>query len=97
MAIVDTKFKQIFDLFPNPVLIIQEGIFIYCNNAAVDIMGCENQDQLLQLKPSEISPLKQPDGQDSFHKAENFLAEVDITGVSRFNGCIKKLIRVSYM
>lgn len=80
-----TKFKQIFELSPDPVLIIKEGLFVECNDAAVKMMKAKSKEQLLQVLPSEISPLMQPEGKKSFDKAQEMFAEVEKNGVARFN------------
>lgn len=85
MPIVETKFKKIFDLSPDPILILKSGRFIYCNQAAVTAMGYKSDRQLLQLKPSELSPQKQPDGISSLEKVEKILADVHNSGVERFD------------
>ena len=80
----DSKFKKIFELSPDPILIIKDGIFIDCNDAAVSIMKCETKEQLLQIHPSSISPKTQPDGTSSFDKAQEAVAQAHSFGVNRF-------------
>ena len=84
MSEFNINFKKIFDLSPDPILIIKDGLFIDCNDAAVSIMNCVNKKELFQVKPSDISPQLQPDGRDSLEKAQEILKEVDISGLARF-------------
>ena len=77
-------FKTIFDLSPDPILIIKEEKFIDCNQAAVNIMGANSKDELIQIHPSTISPKKQPDGINSLDKANDMMANADKEGVARF-------------
>lgn len=80
----DIKFKKIFELSPDPILIIKDNIFIDCNNAAVSIMKCETKEQLLQINPSSISPKVQPDGRNSSERGQELFEEVDTFGVAQF-------------
>ncbi|MDB2405648.1 PAS domain S-box protein, partial [Arcobacteraceae bacterium] len=77
-------FKTVFDLSPDPILIIKENKFIDCNQAAVDIIGAHSKDELIKIHPSRISPIKQPDGINSHDKANDMIANADKEGVSRF-------------
>lgn len=77
-------FKTIFELSPDPILIIQGDKFVDCNQAAINILGANSKDALIQINPSKISPLKQPDGQDSYNKAQNIFKSVYEKGVIRF-------------
>ena len=80
----DIKFKKIFELSPDPILIIKDDVFIDCNDAAVSIMKCETKEQLLQISPFSMSPEIQPDGKNSSAKAQELFEEVKTSGVSRF-------------
>ena len=45
------------------------GVFVDCNQAAVDLLRAGNKEKLLQTRPEELSPLRQPDGSLSRDKA----------------------------
>ena len=60
-AVFDSFFERSFDavwLF-DP----QEGVFVDCNQAAVNLIGAQNKEQLLQATPEDLSPLRQPNGE----------------------------------
>ena len=80
----ENTFKTIFELSPDPILIIKENYFIDCNQAAINIMGAKEKIDLIKLHPSKISPKKQPDGQISFDKAKNKVETAYKDGVARF-------------
>jgi diguanylate cyclase (GGDEF)-like protein/PAS domain S-box-containing protein len=82
--ICNDSFRTIFDLSPDPILIIKEDRFIDCNQAAVKIMGASSKNQLIKIHPTKISPLKQPDGKLSSDKAEKLFEEVYKNGIVRF-------------
>lgn len=79
-----TTFRTIFELSPDPILIIKDDQFIDCNQAAINILGASSKDSLIQINPSEISPKKQPDGKLSYDKAVGIFQKVYKDGVIRF-------------
>src|SRR3954454_8849471 len=46
----------------------EAGVFLDCNQAAVELIGAKNKEQLLRVRPEEISPPFQPDGSPSVDK-----------------------------
>ncbi len=66
-------FSDLFKQFPDPCWIISEGFFVDCNYAAAQIMGYEQELPDFPIHPADISPLLQPDGQNSKHKAIKML------------------------
>jgi diguanylate cyclase (GGDEF)-like protein/PAS domain S-box-containing protein len=79
-----SSFRQIFNSSPDPAWIIEGYQFIECNDAAVRILGYQNRDELLNVHPSKLSPLKQSDGEDSFTKAERMMSIANELGLHRF-------------
>ncbi|MCD4718253.1 MAG: PAS domain S-box protein [Desulfobacula sp.] len=67
------KYRVLFEKSKDAILIVENGKFIDCNRAAVDMLGHKNKTQLLLTHPSAISPDTQPDGKDSFTKAEEMM------------------------
>ncbi len=76
----DDKYRLLFEKSKDANLIIKNEKFIDCNQAAVDMLGYKNKPQLLLAHPSEISPDTQPNGKNSFTKAEEMM------GVALKNG-----------
>ena len=54
--------------------IIEEGRFVECNDSAIHTLGYASRDQFLNTHPSRLSPPVQPDGEDSYSKAERMMA-----------------------
>lgn len=78
------RMRRLFELSPDPVWIIENNHFIDCNDAAVTMMGYADKEQLLNSHPSQLSPLMQDDGKNSFEKAEQIFALVMQQGIHRF-------------
>jgi len=69
----EEKFRLLFEKSADGSLIIDGGRYIDCNEAALRIAGCTSKDQLLGLKPTDISPEFQPDGLPSSEKAARMI------------------------
>ena len=77
-------FKQLFKTSPDPSWIIDGTRFVECNEAAIRTLGYASREELLNIHPSKLSPPRQPDGQDSYAKAESMMAIARDTGLHRF-------------
>jgi signal transduction histidine kinase len=81
-----TSYRDIFEHSPDAILIIEGDRFVDCNPAAVRMLRFPNKAAFLKrysgateagglsAHPAEMSPPRQPDGRDSFEKAEEILA-----------------------
>jgi PAS domain S-box-containing protein len=77
-------FKPLFDLSPDPTWIIDGNRFVECNEAAISTLGYKSRDEFLNVHPSKLSPPNQPDGEDSYVKAERMMAIAKDKGLHRF-------------
>jgi len=64
----ETLFRLLFDRSGEPRLLIDRGLFVDCNEAAIKMLGCADKREILGLRPSDISPAFQPDGPSSSQK-----------------------------
>ncbi|MCU7879050.1 MAG: PAS domain S-box protein, partial [Candidatus Thiodiazotropha sp. (ex Lucinoma borealis)] len=80
----EEKYRLLFEFSEDPMLVIQENMFVLANDAAVRTLGYDTMDRLLQLHPSDLSPDRQPDGQDSFEKANQVMSAANTDGYRRF-------------
>ncbi len=80
----EKKYRDLFEKSEDAVLIIKNGRFIDCNQAAVTMLNYENKTEFLNTHPSELSPEKQKDGQDSLVKAEEMMGIAIERGSHRF-------------
>jgi len=55
-----------------------------CNEATLEMLGYRSKSDLLRVHPSELSPKTQPDGRDSFEKANEMMALAWARGSHRF-------------
>ncbi len=77
-------FRTLFESSPDPAWIIDKHRFVECNGAAIKALGYNSKDELLDTHPSELSPPSQPDGEDSYAKAERMIAIAQERGRHRF-------------
>jgi diguanylate cyclase (GGDEF)-like protein/PAS domain S-box-containing protein len=77
-------FKQLFESSPDPTWIIEGKRFVECNDAAVKTLGYASREEFLHVHPSRLSPPHQPDGEDSFAKAERMMSLATSQGQHRF-------------
>ena len=80
----EQQLYNLFNLSPDPTWIIDGNHFAMCNRAAVEQLGFSSASVLQNLHPSTLSPPRQPDGEDSFSKAERMMAIAREQGVNRF-------------
>lgn len=64
----ERKFRAAFENANDAIFLMREDIYIDCNPKTEEIFGC-NHEEILQRKPSEFSPPRQPDGRKSKEKA----------------------------
>ena len=80
----ELRFRHLFEKSADAILLLGSKGFIECNQAAIDLFGYQQKNQLCQLHPSRISPEFQPDGEDSFDKANTMIAKAVETGSHQF-------------
>jgi|WetSurMetagenome_2_1015567.scaffolds.fasta_scaffold00053_62 PAS domain S-box-containing protein len=64
----ELKFKSLFENAGNAIFLMQENIFVDCNNKTLQIFQC-TREQIIGKTPYIFSPPLQPDGRDSKGKA----------------------------
>src|SRR6266496_1121751 len=62
----DEVFESLFERSADAIWLYdpQSAMLVDCNQAAVELIGAENKDQLLRTLPADVSPPVQPDGRD---------------------------------
>ncbi|HIK56154.1 MAG TPA: PAS domain S-box protein [Synechococcales cyanobacterium M55_K2018_004] len=70
----ESLFRQIFEASAEAMFLLENGLMIDCNPAAINLMRCQSREALLAAHPSQISPECQPDGRPSFEKANEMMA-----------------------
>ena len=87
-------YHDLFEHYPDSILFIEGDVFVDCNDATVRTLGFRNREELnhkfadsqgiLRAHPSHFSPQLQPDGQNSFKKANEMIALAFRNGTHRF-------------
>lgn len=80
----EQQFRCLFKNCSDAILLLDEGRFLDCNDAAPRIFGFDNQDDLLRLHPADLSPSVQPDGSDSKRLATEKINKALSEGNHRF-------------
>ena len=77
-------YRALFEKSADAILIIEDGKFVDCNQATVEMLRYSDKEQLLRTHPSALSPATQPDGRDSYEKAEELIKLAFEKGNLRF-------------
>ncbi|MBI5858127.1 MAG: PAS domain S-box protein [Sphingobacteriales bacterium] len=80
----EETFRRLFNESADAVLLLDDTGFSDCNQAAVAIFGYPSKEEILNKKPWDISPERQPDGRLSTEKAEEMIAKALQQGYNRF-------------
>ncbi len=78
------RFMDILYASNDAILIIDGDKFVDCNEATARMLGYSSRDRLLMTHPSQLSPSIQPDGRDSFEKANEMMQTAFKQGFHRF-------------
>ena len=79
----ERKYRDIFEKAIDAILILKNGFFVDCNEAAIKMFGLDRK-TLFSIHPSQLSPEKQPDGASSFLKAEEMMKIALENGSNRY-------------
>ncbi len=79
----EQKFRDLFELSFDPMLMLDRDRFFDCNPAAVRFWRVADKREILQ-HPARLSPERQPDGRLSLEKAEEIIAQTYQNGLNRF-------------
>lgn len=80
----EEKYRTLFEESHDAILIIDNHVFVDCNNAALEILKYKSKTELANTHPSKLSPPFQPDGRASFEKAEEMMTIAQTKGSHRF-------------
>ncbi|WP_333873850.1 EAL domain-containing protein [Methylobacter sp.] len=61
----ETKFRTLYDMTGDAIMLLDEKGFFDCNQATLTIFGCATPEAFYSKHPADLSPPKQPCGNDS--------------------------------
>ena len=67
------RYRLVFESFGDAIQLIKGGVYIDCNQATLDMLGC-TYDQIIGKRPEDIAPIFQEDGTESKELADELLA-----------------------
>ncbi|MFP4469104.1 MAG: PAS domain S-box protein [Bacteroidales bacterium] len=80
----EEKYRRIFENSSDPILVLENGRFADCNDAALKAVGFKSKAGIVGKQPADISPELQPDGQPSAEKAAMLINKAFEQGHTRF-------------
>lgn len=86
----EEMFRRLFESSTDPILLLDDSGFTDCNQSALSILGYASKNEVINKKPWEISPEKQPDGKLSSEKAEEMISKALTQGHNRFEWVHRK-------
>jgi PAS domain S-box-containing protein len=66
------------------------GVFVDCNQAAVKLIGAGNKQELLRMRPEDLSPPFQADGSPSAKKSEEIIAIIQTRKAHLFEWMMRR-------
>ena len=80
----ETKYRTFFENSCDPMLILQNGVFVDCNSQTVALLGYGDKSSVIGTNPANLSPKTQPDGTPSIQKANELIKLTHLEGSLRF-------------
>ena len=77
-------YRELFERSADAILIIEGEMFVDCNQATVEMLRHKTKQDVLDTHPSELSPPTQPDGRQSYEKANEMISIAFEKGSHRF-------------
>src|SRR6266404_5620465 len=86
-------FESLFERSADAIWLFdpQAGVFLDCNQAAVELIGASNKEQLLRVSPEDLSPALQPDGTPTSEKSAQIIALVEKHKRHRFEWLARRM------
>ncbi|MEW6304154.1 MAG: PAS domain S-box protein, partial [Verrucomicrobiota bacterium] len=87
----EERFRLLFEQSSDAHLLFDETGIIDCNNATLEMLGCQDKSDLLALHPARLSPEFQPDGRLSMEKSIEMDRLAHEKGFHRFEWIHKRM------
>ncbi len=69
-------FEELKDILPCALYVLKDSFIIDCNKIAVDMFGYDKKEEIVGLKPYDLSPEKQRDGRLSTVKGKEIIESI---------------------
>src|ERR1041384_893804 len=88
-----SMFQLLFERSADAILLLdpEAGVFVDCTQAAVELIGAESKQQLLRMRPDQLSPPVQPDGTRSADKTAEIISIVRRQKTHRFEWWARRM------
>ncbi len=80
----ERRYRRFFESSSDAHIMLDGERILDCNEAAVKLFGARDRDELRRHHPFEVSPPRQPDGQQSRRKSLQMIALARRKGAARF-------------
>jgi len=87
----ETKFRTLFDSTTDAVMLMDDQGYFECNQATLDLFGCESKEVFYTKHPADLSPPQQPCGTNSCELAMQHIAIAKAQGNFHFEWLHKRL------
>lgn len=91
ISIHDSGFETVYRDSKDGLGIFKDDVFIDCNQAMLDLLGCDSKAQFIGKTPFDFSPEFQPDGRRSDEKGLALINQCIEEGSLRFEWVHKKI------
>lgn len=78
------RYRFLFEHSADPLMVLENGRFTECNQAAISMFGFQDKSEILNLHPSQLSPEYQPDGRRSLDESKAIIARTANVSHQRF-------------
>ncbi len=92
----EERFRAMFETAADAILLLDENGFLDCNSAALEMLGLDCKQALLELPLSAISPADRPAGVGSRSTFQEHVADAMITGSKRINSVFRHVTGGSF-
>ena len=86
----EMRYCKLFESSTDAVILQDENGLIDCNNAAIKLLGYTNKEELINLKPADVSPLMQNESKLSLETSEKYFNQTIKNGNMKFEWKLKK-------
>lgn len=84
------KYRQLFEKSSDSSLLVKDGLFVDCNQAAIEMFECGTKEYFIGSDPSKVSTEYQPNGEKSFFEAKKMMEIAIDNGTHRYEWLYKK-------